>query len=65
MLVKVQLLTTQAKDALKKAVTAALTKSNIGLTTAEANEHFDTELLEDLLHMALSEIMVQEIFGIL
>ncbi|MDD4698614.1 MAG: SusD/RagB family nutrient-binding outer membrane lipoprotein [Fermentimonas sp.] len=53
---------TQAKDALKKAVTAALTKSNIGLTTAEANEHFDTRIAGRLTtpEATLSEIMVQK-----
>ena len=53
---------TQAKDALKKAVVAAFTKSNVGLTAAVANEYFDTRIAGRLTtpEATLSEIMVQK-----
>lgn len=52
----------QATEALKKAITAAFAKVNIGLSSAEAGEYFDTRVAPRLTtpESALEEIMVQK-----
>lgn len=53
---------TQAKDALKRAVVAAFTKSNVGLSAEDANTYFDERVAGKLTtpEATLSEIMVQK-----
>lgn len=52
----------QAKEALKKAITAAFAKVNVGLTAAEATKYFDDNVAGKLTtpEATLAEIMVQK-----
>ena len=52
----------QAKEALKKAITASFAKKNVGLSTAAANKYFDVKVTPRLgtAISALEEIMVQK-----
>lgn len=55
----------QAREALKKAITASFLKQNVGLTEADATKYFDDKVSGRLgnVNSALEEIMMQKYFA--
>lgn len=56
----------QAREALKKAITASFAKQNIGLSAADAETYFDEKVSGRLgnVNSALEEIMIQKYFAL-